>query len=41
MRVPLLDLSEQYRLLAEPIRQEIDEISAYAKFHSRPEGSGV
>ena len=26
MRVPLLDLSEQYRLLAEPIRQEIDEI---------------
>ena len=25
MRVPLLDLSEQYRLLAEPIRQEIDE----------------
>ncbi|MDQ3545830.1 MAG: DegT/DnrJ/EryC1/StrS family aminotransferase [Verrucomicrobiota bacterium] len=26
MRVPLLDLSEQYRLLAEPIRQELDEI---------------
>ncbi|MGI8891236.1 MAG: DegT/DnrJ/EryC1/StrS family aminotransferase [Chthoniobacterales bacterium] len=26
MRVPLLDLSEQYRLLAEPIRHEIDEI---------------
>ena len=26
MRVPLLDLSEQYRLLAEPIRREIDEI---------------
>ena len=26
MRVPLLDLSEQYRLLAEPIRQEFDEI---------------
>ena len=25
MRVPLLDLSEQYRLLAKPIRQEIDE----------------
>jgi len=25
MRVPLLDLSEQYRLLEEPIRQEIDE----------------
>ena len=28
MRVPLLDLSEQYRLLAEPIRREIDEIYA-------------
>ncbi len=26
MRVPLLDLSEQYRNLAEPIREEIDEI---------------
>ncbi len=26
MRVPLLDLSEQYRFLAEPIRQELDEI---------------
>jgi dTDP-4-amino-4,6-dideoxygalactose transaminase len=26
MRVPLLDLSEQYQLLAEPIRQEFDEI---------------
>ncbi len=26
MRVPLLDLSEQYRLLAEPIRREVDEI---------------
>ncbi len=26
MRVPLLDLSEQYRLLAEPIRQELEEI---------------
>ncbi|CAN5599497.1 DegT/DnrJ/EryC1/StrS family aminotransferase [soil metagenome] len=26
MRVPLLDLSEQYRLLAEPIRRELDEI---------------
>ena len=25
MRVPLLDLSEQYRLLGNPIRQEIDE----------------
>lgn len=26
MRVPLLDLSEQYQLLAEPIRRELDEI---------------
>jgi dTDP-4-amino-4,6-dideoxygalactose transaminase len=26
MRVPLLDLSDQYRLLAEPIRQELEEI---------------
>jgi dTDP-4-amino-4,6-dideoxygalactose transaminase len=26
MRVPLLDLSEQYRRLAEPIRREVDEI---------------
>ena len=26
MSVPLIDLSEQYRLLAEPIRQELDEI---------------
>ena len=26
MRVPLLDLSEQYRVLAEPIRKEFDEI---------------
>ncbi len=26
MRVPLLDLSAQYDLLAEPIRREFDEI---------------
>ena len=26
MRVPLLDLSEQYQNLAEPIRRELDEI---------------
>lgn len=26
MRVPLLDLSEQYRMLAEPMRREFDEI---------------
>ncbi len=32
MRVPLLDLSEQYRGLAEPIRREFDEIIATQNF---------
>ncbi len=32
MRVPLLDLSEQYRSLAEPIRQQIDEVLATQRF---------
>ena len=32
MRVPLLDLSEQYRALAEPIRAEIDEVFATQSF---------
>src|ERR1044071_7058500 len=32
MRVPLLDLSEQYRLLAEPLRREFDEIIASQGF---------
>ncbi len=32
MRVPLLDLSEQYRVLAEPIRREFDEIIATQSF---------
>jgi len=32
MRVPLLDLSEQYRLLAEPLRREFDEIIASQSF---------
>lgn len=32
MRVPLLDLSEQYRALAEPLRAEIDEILASQEF---------
>ncbi|MGH8091870.1 MAG: DegT/DnrJ/EryC1/StrS family aminotransferase [Chthoniobacterales bacterium] len=32
MRVPLLDLSEQYRTLAEPIRREIDEILRTQRF---------
>lgn len=32
MRVPLLDLSEQYRALAEPIRQEIDDVLRTQRF---------
>ena len=28
MRVPLLDLGEQYRALSEPIREAIDEVLA-------------
>jgi dTDP-4-amino-4,6-dideoxygalactose transaminase len=32
MRVPLLDLSEQYRVLAGPIRQQIDEVLASQRF---------
>ncbi len=32
MRVPLLDLSEQYRALAGPIRKEIDEVLASQRF---------
>ena len=32
MRVPLLDLSEQYRALAEPIRAELDEVLASQNF---------
>lgn len=32
MRVPLIDLSEQYRALAEPIRAEIDEVIASQDF---------
>src|SRR3954453_13083645 len=32
MRVPLLDLSEQYRELAVPIREKIDEILADQRF---------
>jgi dTDP-4-amino-4,6-dideoxygalactose transaminase len=32
MRVPLLDLSEQYQVLAEPIRREFDEIIATQSF---------
>ncbi len=32
MRVPLLDLSEQYRALAEPLRNELDQIFATQSF---------
>jgi dTDP-4-amino-4,6-dideoxygalactose transaminase len=32
MRVPLLDLSEQYRALIDPIRREIDEVLATQRF---------
>lgn len=32
MRVPLLDLSEQYRALAEPIRAQVDEVLASQNF---------
>jgi dTDP-4-amino-4,6-dideoxygalactose transaminase len=32
MRVPLLDLSEQYRILAEPLRHEIDEVLCTQRF---------
>ncbi len=32
MRVPLLDLSEQYRALAAPLRAEVDEILANQRF---------
>lgn len=32
MRVPLLDLSEQYRSLAEPIRQRIEKVLASQRF---------
>jgi dTDP-4-amino-4,6-dideoxygalactose transaminase len=32
MRVPLLDLSEQYRALAEPIRTELDEVLSSQSF---------
>lgn len=37
MRVPLLDLSEQYRTLAEPIRERIDRILASQRFILGPE----
>jgi dTDP-4-amino-4,6-dideoxygalactose transaminase len=39
MRVPLLDLSEQYSSLAEPIRQRIDEILRTQRFILGPYGT--
>lgn len=38
MRVPLLDLSEQYRALADPIREEIDEVLSTQRFILGPKG---
>src|ERR1043166_1047842 len=32
MRVPLLDLTEQYRVLAEPIRSELEQVFATQRF---------
>ena len=40
MRVPLLDLSEQYAALAGPIRAEIDEVLAGQKFILGPKVEG-
>jgi len=39
MRVPLLDLSEQYRALAEPIRAQLDEVLASQSFILGPKGA--
>ena len=38
MRVPLLDLSEQYRSLAEPIREAIDDVLRSHRFILGPKG---
>ena len=38
MRVPLLDLSQQYRTLAEPIRLAIEEVLASQRFILGPKG---
>jgi dTDP-4-amino-4,6-dideoxygalactose transaminase len=38
MRVPLLDLTEQYRVLAEPIREAIDDVLASHRFILGPKG---
>jgi dTDP-4-amino-4,6-dideoxygalactose transaminase len=39
MRVPLLDLSEQYRALAGPIRAQLDEVLASQSFILGPKGA--
>jgi len=39
MRVPLLDLSEQYRALAKPIRAQLDEVLASQSFILGPKGA--
>src|SRR6202171_3903676 len=39
MRVPLLDLSEQYRALAEPIRAQLDEVLGSQSFILGPKGA--
>ncbi len=41
MRVPLLDLGEQYRALNEPIREAIDEVLASHRFILGPKSTGV
>ncbi|PZR75562.1 MAG: transcriptional regulator [Chthoniobacterales bacterium] len=41
MRVPLLDLSDQYRALAEPIRAELDEILKTQQFILGPKGDAI
>ena len=38
MRVPLLDLSEQYRTLAEPIREAIGDVLTSHRFILGPKG---
>jgi dTDP-4-amino-4,6-dideoxygalactose transaminase len=38
MRVPLLDLGEQYRALAEPIREAIDDVLTSRRFILGPKG---
>src|SRR5207248_5937723 len=40
MRVPLLDLSQQYRTLAEPIHEAIDAVLASQRFILGPQVKG-